>query len=386
MLETLLTALFVITGIVLFVVLNGYLWEMLYFSRTREDYTSYLLTSDGWRLAVHRYCPTKPRAGYPVVLCHGLDSNRFIFDLVPGPSLARFLTENGRDVWVAELRGAGMSDRPGFLGTEVPRDWTFEDHLQYDVPAIIHHVLSETGASRIHWVGHSMGGMLIQAYLAAHSDAPIASAVTAGAPANFAVIRMKALRMLANLRNFLRLFPVAPMPFNGRLILPIAHKLPGFLLGLFHPPNISASVVRKIVAVGSELITSTRLWMDFGRFVATGVYAPENGKPYLENLGESSVPILLLGGSEDLMAPPESIRAAVVNGALGERICHIFGKDQGCHEDYGHIDLVVGERVVQEVYPVILRWLGDKDQVSEKTDIGAPEKAYSSETSPTERV
>jgi len=360
--ETLLTGLFTAAGIVLFIILNGYLWEILYSYQTEQDCTSYLFTPDGCKLAVHRYRPAEPASGDPVILCHGLDSNRFIFDVKPGPSLARYLAANGRDVWVAELRGSGMSDKPGLFITEVPRHWTFEQHLRFDVPAIIDHVLRETGRSRVHWIGHSMGGMLIQAHLAMHSDVPMTSAITIGSPAGFVSTRMKALRVMAGLRNLLRLSPVAPMPFNGRLILPIAHKLPRFLLGLFHQPNISPSVVRKMVAVGSELITSSRLWIDFGRFVATGIYAPENGRPYLENLEKSPVPLFVLGGSEDLMAPPESIRAALGNGtSRGERVFHIFGKDSGCMEDYGHIDLVVGERVVEEVFPVILKWLLEKD-------------------------
>ncbi|MGB9618233.1 MAG: alpha/beta fold hydrolase, partial [Desulfomonilaceae bacterium] len=362
-LESLLTLFFIVCGIILGALGLGYLWGWLYRFDTRQDETSYLTTEDGWRLAVHRYRPKTGRANYPVVLCHGLDSNRYIFDLTPGPSLARYLARRGLDVWVAELRGAGMSDRPGLFVTDVPRSWSFDDHLKYDVPAVIAHVLERTGADKVHWIGHSMGGILIQAYLAAHPDAAVASVIAVGAPADFRRIRMKGVRLLAMIRPLLRAFPVPPMPFNGRLVLPIAHRLPSFLLGLFYPPNISPHVARQMVAVGSELITSTKLWLDFGRFVQTGELASEDGEPYLRNLDRCAIPMLLFAGSKDLMAPPEAVKAAVGDGAAGERRYHVFGKTEGTREDYGHIDMIVGKRAHAEVYPVMLEWLMEKSGV-----------------------
>jgi len=357
MLESSLSILFVAAAIILGVLALGYGWRWFYDFDTYQDETSYLTTEDGWRLAVHRYRSKGSEVAYPVVLCHGLDSNRYIFDLRPGPSLARYLARNGVDVWVAELRGSGMSDRPGLFVTDVPRSWSFEDHLKYDVPAIIKHVLIRTETEKVHWVGHSMGGILIQAYLSAYPDAPLASAVTIGAPADFSLIRMKGVRLLARVRLLLKAFPVPPMPFNGRLVLPIAHRLPSFLLGLFYPPNISPRVVRQMVAVGSELITSTRLWLDFGRFVQSGVLSSENGKPYLRNLDQCPIPMLFIAGSKDLMAPPEAVEAAARSGAAGERIYRMFGKAEGNPEDYGHIDMIVGKRAHLDVYPLILEWL-----------------------------
>ncbi len=358
MLEYFLSLVFLVCAIVLVVVALGYMWGWLYHFDTNQNETCYFTTEDGWRLAVHHYYSKNSKGPIPVVLCHGLDSNRYIFDLKPGPSLARYLARNGIDVWVAELRGAGMSDRPGFFVTDVPRSWSFDDHLKFDLPAIISHVLERTGAEKLHWIGHSMGGILIQAYLSSHRDAPLASAITIGAPADFSRIRMKGLKLLSAIRIFLKAFPVPPMPFNGRLVLPIAHRLPTFLLGLFYPPNISPRVVRQMVAVGSELITSTRLWMDFGRFLHTKQLCSENGEPYLKNFDQCRVPLLIIAGSKDLMAPPEAVKAAVTGDqAAGERTYRIFGKAEGCQEDYGHIDMIVGKNAQDEVYPLILEWL-----------------------------
>jgi|UniRef100_A0A7C4EST2 pimeloyl-ACP methyl ester carboxylesterase len=375
MLEFLLSLFFIVCGIILGALAIGYLWGWLYRFETHQDETSYLMTADGWRLAVHRYRPKTAQVTYPVVLCHGLDSNRYIFDLTPGPSLARYLAQHGLDVWVAELRGAGMSDRPGLFVTDVPRSWSFDDHLKYDVPAVIAHVLARTGADKVHWIGHSMGGILIQAYLAAHPDAAVASVIAVGAPADFRRIRMKGVRLLAMIKPLLRAFPVPPMPFNGRLVLPIAHRLPSFLLGLFYPPNISPAVARQMVAVGSELITSTKLWLDFGRFVQTGELASEDGEPYLRHLDQCATPMLLFAGSKDLMAPPEAVKAAIGENAAGERRYHVFGKTEGTDEDYGHIDMIVGKRAHAEVYPAMVEWLMQKSGVHSQSSSAGEREA-----------
>jgi pimeloyl-ACP methyl ester carboxylesterase len=378
MLETILNVIFGLASAVAVIIGIGYFWGWFYACPTSQDETGYVRTSDGWRLAVHRYCEGKP-TGLPVVLCHGMSANRYPFDIKGAPSLARYLKARGWDVWVAELRGSGMSDRPGFLTADVPYTWTFEDHLRKDLPAIINYVLERTGAPAIHWIGHSMGGMLGLAHVAAQTDPPIASMVAMGSPVDFSKMRMRAFPILAKLRWLLYLTHVPPMPFIGRLIIPVAHKLPRCLLGLFQPSNITPSIARRVVALGSTLITSRGLWMDFGRYVETRVLGSEKGQPYLENLSQSRVPILTLAASEDRMAPPESV-IALCNEAKGTAggACMVFGKGSGCVEDYGHMDLLLGIRVEKEVFVPILEWLESHDgsvrepakQVAESMDRG----------------
>jgi len=63
-----------------------------------------------------------------------------------------------------------------------------------------------------------------------------------------------------------------------------------------------------------------------------------------------------------VMAPPESVVAACrIGQQTVERKCMIFGKETGCIEDYGHMDLLFGIRVQQEVFPQILKWLDEHD-------------------------
>ena len=69
-------------------------------------------TRDGWRLALYRFPLRRSAHRTPVLLCHGMSSNRWDMDGPGRISMARYLQRRGYDVWVVELRGAGRSTRP----------------------------------------------------------------------------------------------------------------------------------------------------------------------------------------------------------------------------------------------------------------------------------
>lgn len=358
MLEGLLSIFFVAILVTGALAALGQFWHWLYWAQTGQNETSYAIAPDGWRLAVHRYRPTTTCRGLPVILCHGLFANRYIFDLPGGPSLARFLSGNGWDVWVAELRGAGMSDRPGLFRSDVPCSWNFEDHLRKDVPTIVSHVLDRTGASAVHWVGHSMGGMLVQAYLATNENPRVASAIAVGSPVNFSQMRSNAFETLLRVKRFLTWSPVSPLPLVARVLTPLAHPLWSRIPGPFRASNIAPVCARKALALGAQPVSPSALWLDFGRYLETGIFGAGDGRNYLEKFAACKARLLLLAGSEDWMAPEASVRGGI-EGSIpcGELQVATFGKAAGCRDEYGHIDLLVGKNVETEVFPYILRWL-----------------------------
>jgi pimeloyl-ACP methyl ester carboxylesterase len=338
---------------------SAYFWTWYYGGPTSQDETVNVVASDGWRLAIHHYRSRGPVKGLPIVLCHGLSSNRYIFDLPGAVSLARWLAERGRDVWVPELRGSGMSERPGIARSDVPYSWEFDDHLEKDIPALIAGVLEQTGARAVHWVGHSMGGMLVLAHLAASDSATIASALALGSPTDFSRMKTRALETLMAARPLLKHTPIMPLPLLGRLVLPLFN---GSTLGFFHAGNTDPDTSRKTVALASEVVTSSTLWLNFGRFVETKRFAPKNGALYLESLPASDVPIMVIAGAKDSIAPPESVVwLSSPPGQAGERRSLVLGKASGCAEDYGHVDLLMGRRVTDEVYPTVLQWVEEHD-------------------------
>lgn len=362
MIEFFLAAVFTVLILLGLLIANGYWWNWYYSAPSSQDETFFFEAKDGWKICVHRYRPVRQSGALPVILCHGLSSNRYVFDLPGTASLAVFLKDQGFDVWSAELRGSGMSARPKVFFSDVPYDWQFCDHLENDVPAIIDFVLEKTGAPKVHWVGHSMGGMLILAYLAANPSARVVSVVTLGSPVDFSGMRNRSIDLLLEIRPLYAWLPISPLPFFGRVLLPISHSIGRRLLGLFHPPNIHPEIARKVIALASELVTSNKIWLTFGRYIEMGKCAPENGRSYFDGLDRSPAPILFIAGSQDLMAP-KALTPQVCSPEHpgGRRECMVMGKEAGCSEDYGHMDLLVGKRSDKEVFPRIIGWIQEND-------------------------
>ena len=40
----------------------------------------------------------------------------------------------------------------------------------------------------------------------------------------------------------------------------------------------------------------------------------------------------------------------------------MLGKESGCMEDYGHMDLLVGKRSDKELFPRVIAWIQENDR------------------------
>ncbi len=353
-----LTVVFFLFICAVMVVGGAFFWRHWYRKPTAEDEILYIHTVDGWRLALHRYKPRAEGKGLPVILCHGLSSNRYCFDMEGLPSLARYLRDQGLDVWVPELRGSGMSDKPSLWASDIPYTWGFNDHLTKDVPAIIAAVQEGTGASKLHWVGHSMGGMLIRVQMSENPDLPLASAVTIGSPVDFTAMGSTLRRAALRLKWLIRAFPFFLPTFLAGFLVPVANQAARHVIGGFYPPNLGPASARKLMATVTELVTASSIWLEFGRFVETGTFGPTSSTRYLDPNAQSPVPLLVLAGSKDELAPAAAV-IADEGPKNKERVCKILGREQGDKEDYGHLDLLTGRHCVEEVFPLIRDWIRD---------------------------
>jgi pimeloyl-ACP methyl ester carboxylesterase len=323
----------------------------LYYARTR----------DGWRIALHRYRPTGG-ATYrePVFLCHGLGSNRFDLD-APGTSLARYLSRAGFDSWVVELRGGGASSRPRFYN-RLRFNWNFDDYLYHDLPAALALIHKVTRESKVHWVGHSMGGMLAYAYLAVWNDTSIRSVVTAGSPA-FSTIERPLLDWVVGMRILAR--PINRIP--NRILGRLASYAPGLALNsighlLCNPRNMDPRAVKRFLRQSLEDIPVS-LVEQFASWYRNKAFRLSYGTfDYREALRHIRVPVLVVAGARDWLVPPHDLRS--VFEQLGSRDKHFFlaGKDAGLKENYGHVDLILGTRALSEIFPRILHWLDERSQ------------------------
>ncbi|THG19842.1 hypothetical protein TEA_020938 [Camellia sinensis var. sinensis] len=75
-----------------------------------------------WRLALWRYKPPPkaPPRNHPLLLLSGVGTNAIGYDLSPDSSFARYMSSQGFDTWILELRGAGLSTE-GVRSAEVKK-------------------------------------------------------------------------------------------------------------------------------------------------------------------------------------------------------------------------------------------------------------------------
>lgn len=302
-------------------------------------------TDDDWAIALS----SRVAQRYPVILCHGLAANRHAWDLTPERSLAQHLVAACFDVFALELRGQGRSEKPPF--GKKGYHWSFFDYVLRDGPAAIEEVLRTTGASKVHWVGHSMGGILLLAMLAL-GETSIASGVTIGSSLDYSNTG-SAFENLIKLLPLTRFIDPVPLgPFAAAMApqaLAFDNPIDRFNV---YPDNIDRSVYRKLTAVGFHPIPRGVLKDLAGGFVSGGLRLPD-GSRLVKRL-PTSVPVLSVAGTEDLQCSPMAARR---HGTDHE----VFGTVHGTAEEYGHFELICGDRAETEVWPTLVQWLEDQD-------------------------
>jgi len=316
-------------------------------------------TRDGWRLALHRYWKGDGTSRFgPVVLCHGLGANRHDLDAPHREiSVAWYLHQRGHDVWVAELRGAGESRRPGWpLSRRLPFD--FDEYVHRDIPAIIRFMLDTTSAQGLHWVGHSMGGMLAYAALEHFDHRLFRSVVTIGSPA-FTAVKHPAVDQLYRLRFALDLLGWLPMRRLGLL----GALFPGITLRTIGPilANVEHMEKRHVRQLAARALFDlpAPLLRQFAEWYggSAGFSRADRLLDYCANLDRVKAPMLIIAGAGDMLTPLRDLSAVFEAIGSTDKKLLICGREQGFSLDYGHIDMVLGTRARDEVYPHIAGWI-----------------------------
>jgi len=285
----------------------------------------------------------------PVILCHGLLSNRFNVDLSEETSLARHLRDEGFDVWVMELRGHGGSRRlrpgPAF-------DWTLDDYIQRDLPAVVARVKQLTGAERVHWFGHSLGGMLLYGACALPGMAEqFRSAVVCDAPAAFATLRRRTRLARAYARCFRAVPPALVLPFFG----PAAWVAPSLLLRRHgvHERRLALSLLANAIIPWG----SSRALDHIARMLESGRFRSSDGAiDYEEGPAHIRFPLLVLSAARKLM-DERAITAGYELCAAERKACVRLTREAGCAEDYTHASIMVSPSARVDVYPRVAAWL-----------------------------
>lgn len=255
----------------------------------------------------------------PLVLLHGGFANRRFWYTANGHGLGAWLARAGFDVWLAEMRGHGLSPR-----NRMYRYNRVADYARYDLPAIAA-FLDEQCGRPVHWLGHSLGGLTLAAAIAGgHLPAGrVASLTLAG----------------CQIRRLHWALKVPPLNWGARLALWRKESVARSWLGR-GPEEEPVAVVRE----------AARWYGLFGRFAG-------GGEDWSAGLAAVDVPVLALAGAGDRTAPAAACRQLLEHFGSTRREFVRVGKAEGFAGDYGHSELLQDRNAQREVWPLLEGWL-----------------------------
>jgi pimeloyl-ACP methyl ester carboxylesterase len=306
-----------------------------------------VITTDGWTLSVFHRPALVRRFEEPIVLCHGLANNHSFLEFQEPQNLAQFLSALGFECYAVDLRGAGTSTPPGRGRWDV----SIDDHIRYDVPAVVDLVLSRAKSKQLIWLGHSLGGLVGLAAAPTALGHVLAALVTIGSPVFFHTARgTTTLLKLAQLLSPRGSFDSDFLRYLSPLVGMVPPQLAAASANL---RNIDRPAQRKLLAnVFSPLwrgvLAQLEDWVSTNSFRSKDLTID-----YREGLKALQCPVLVIGGSVDQLSPESATREYFAALTSPGRELAMFGRAYGHRAEYGHGDLIVGTLAHEEVYPII---------------------------------
>ncbi|MFE7200986.1 alpha/beta hydrolase [Pseudonocardia alni] len=318
-----------------------------------------------------RYRPLSgvdPSGGAPVLLVPPLGAPDFAYDLRRGCSLVEHLLQQGRTVYLIDYGPKSFSDRT--LGIE---SWV--DEL---LPDTIRRVAEETD-DEVHLVAWSLGGIFallaVAAAVQARDPLPVRSVAAIGTPVDISRVPLVA--------------PIRPLAqiTGGRLISSIYRGV-----GSFPAPMVSWAfqltavdkLVTKPLAIASRIddrdclaqIEAVDHLMSnmhgypgrvFGQIFHLLLRSNDLADGGLRlggrdvELSDVGVPVLVVAGRDDVIAPLRAVRAGVplLTGSPEVRFTTSLG---------GHLGVLTGRRARDTTWPELDRALADWDAAADAPD------------------
>lgn len=285
----------------------------------------------------------------PVLLIHGFGQNRYAWHL-PARSFANHLARAGYDVFNLDLRGHGRSRH---FGARMPR--SIDEYVSEDLPIAIEEVLSHTGNRAPFLVGHSLGGLV--SYAAAPKlEGAVAGIVSIGSPYHFTAgsFSLQAIGLLVEGMRRLGVpdvgmpVPVSPVGRIMRTIRRVAdspfYPIPvrGWHVGALEPHVLDQHLRLAFDRAGVNELRSLFEWGTQKRFGGAG-------RDYVERFEAMDLPLFVLAGSNDDLAPPPSVRPAFERSRSRDKTYKTL--------PLGHIDILVGRDAPFSSWSLVTSWL-----------------------------
>ncbi len=318
-----------------------------------------VLTKDNWTLTIE-HLPSLNQSfkrRYPVLVCHGLGANRNYFKANDENSFVRNLQRAGYDVWLMDLRGRVDAEDTGYWLGRHTYTYSIDEYIKYDLDAALEYVLNKTGAAKVNYVGHSMGGIVMYSRLGSMQEDRVANMVAIASPMSF-LPYTKWMFNLYRMRNAMVLFPVIPIRPSALVASFVPESFFAPFANAFYNPENTDTLVKKQLLRKSVNNISKREIKQFLEMTERGELYSADGKiSYTDNLKNVKLPVYLVAGRRDELADPAVIRDVWERLGSKDKTFEVFSRAQGLVDDYGHTDLVFGKKAHTEVHPKIIEWL-----------------------------
>jgi polyhydroxyalkanoate synthase subunit PhaC len=283
----------------------------------------------------------------PVLLVHGFGQNRYTWHL-PARSFSNYLARAGFDVFNLDLRGHGRSRHFGAV-----RCRGVEDYVREDLPAAVEEVQTLSGGRPVWLVGHSLGGLV------AYGSAPtlagaVAGIASIGSPYHFtrgsltlgaASLFFRGLAM-ARLPN--APLPLAPVGMAMRFLRRFAES-PLYPLPVrgWHAGSCEPHVLEQYLELAFDRAAVSEMVDMFG-WAAKGRFGDREAD-YGERFEKMDLPLLVVAGANDDLAPPASVRPGFTLSRSTDKTYR--------QVPLGHIDLIVGRDAPLMTWSLVTQWM-----------------------------
>lgn len=330
---------------------------------TKETYE--VQTKDRAIITLTRYVGSKRPS---IMLVHGMAVNHKIFDWDENHSLARFLNNDGWDVWMLDLRthdgdGDFIFDRNSDR-EYINRYWDFDKTLlKIDVVKAVDFIKEKSGNETIFFMGHSYGGYLAYAYAEMIGNENLSGIITTGSsaygiPKDMADNQTRTMRKygikIGN-RAFVRPFGKPRLHVPKIVINLMIKRLEGKNSSshVFYMNNTPSYIKKQFAYSLDDEPAGVCVDMLFGK--DPNMYNdhwvdPQTLYDYSANLNKITTPLLAIAGSVDLEDPAKGINKTVEN--VSSEIKKFINIPK-----YGHLDLLLSDNASILVYPEITNWL-----------------------------
>lgn len=285
----------------------------------------------------------------PVILVHGFGQNRYAWHL-PARSLANYLAAAGFDVFNLDLRGHGRSRH---FGARAPRN--VDDYIAEDLPVAVQEVMHLTGNRSPFLVGHSLGG-LVSYGAAPLLKGAVAGIASIGSPYHFTrgSLSLQAITLLFEAMRRAKVpqigvpLPLYPVGAFMRTIRAVAdsplYPLPlrGWHVGALEPHVLEQHLRLAFDRAGIVELRDMFEWAADKRFGG-------KARDYVERFEAMDLPLLVVSGANDDLAPPASVRPAYERSHSTDKTYRTA--------PLGHICLLVGRDAPLSTWPLVTNWL-----------------------------